>query len=95
MPWPFWECLWNCTERSGREEGQGSALESWPEIILEFRRKRLSTSVQPLGLEMSNIWLGEKLHARDEKEVIKKESETEDVAEHVNHFDISYGEREV
>ena len=71
----FLERLWNWTESSGREEGQGSALEPWPETILEFRRKRLSTSVQPPWLERSNVWLGEELHSRDEKEVIKKKNQ--------------------
>ena len=42
---------------------------------MEFRRKRLSTSVQPPWLERSNVWLGEELHSRDEKEVIKKKNQ--------------------
>lgn len=58
----------------GREGGQGTALEPGPEMILEFRRERLSTGFQPLGLEMSNVCLGEELQSRDEKEV-KKENQ--------------------
>ena len=54
----------------------------------------MSTSFQPLGLEMSNVWLGEELQSRDEKEVIKRESEAEDVAEQVNGVNPSSGERE-
>lgn len=59
-------------QSSGREGGQGTALEPGPEMTLEFRRERLSTRFWPLGLEMSNVWLGEELHFRNEKEVITK-----------------------
>lgn len=63
-------------------------------MILEFRSERLSTGFQPLGLEMSNVWLGEELQSRDEKEVIKRESEAEDVTEQANGFSSSSGGRE-
>lgn len=63
-------------------------------MILEFRRERLSTGFQPLGLEMSTVWLGEELQSRDEKEVIKRESEAEDMTERVNGFSSSSGGRE-
>lgn len=71
----YGECLWSWTEGSDREGGQGTVPEPGPEMkILEFRRKKLSTKFQleTLRLEMSNVWLGEELHCRDEKEVVIK-----------------------
>lgn len=76
-----------------REGGQGTVLEPGPEMeILEFRRKRLSTKFQleTFRLEMSNVWLGEELHSRDEKEVVIK-NQTKDVAEQVDAFSTSCG----